>query len=119
MAKLESQTQIVVGRVAEPGDPARPWWWESTTTKGAEVTVAGYAATENDALLEATASTLDLQAAYAASREPAPAADREPRPSEVEIWAGTGNGSSASAHAGEARSNPLSCNGQWCPTRGN
>ena len=101
MAELQSKTQIVVGRVAEPGDPARPWWWESTTViQGAEVTVAGYAASESDALLEATASTLDLQAAYAAAREPAPAAPREPaRPSEVEIWAG--NGSSAGGSAAE------------------
>ena len=102
MAKLESETRIVVGRVAEPGDPARPWWWESTTNiQGAEVTVAGYAATETDALLEATASTLDLQAAYGAAREAAaPVAHESSRPSEVEIWAG--NGSSPSTDTGEA-----------------
>jgi hypothetical protein len=92
MAKLESQTKIVVGLVAEPGDPALPWWWQSTTTiQGAEVTAAGYAATESDALLEATATTLDLQAAYAAAREPAtPLVHEKSRPSEVEIWAGNG-----------------------------
>jgi hypothetical protein len=109
MAMLASETRIVVGRVAEPGDPKRPWWWQSTTTiQGAEATVAGYAATESDALLEATASTLDLQAAYAAAREPATPADREKSvPSEVEIWAGTGNGSSASAQAGEGAIDPV------------
>jgi len=98
---LESETRIVVGRVAEPGDPTRPWWWQSTTKiQGAEATVAGYAATESDALLQATASTLDLQAAYAAAREPMARANRETsRPSEVEIWAGNGNGSGASARA--------------------
>ena len=101
MATLESETRIVVGRVAEPGDPTRPWWWQSTTTiQGAELIVGGYAASESDALLQATASTLDLQAAYAAAREgpvrvPAPTG----RPPEVDIWAGNGaNGTSAAAH---------------------
>lgn len=101
MTKLGSETRIVVGRVAEPGDPAQPWWWQSSTTiQGAEVTVAGYAATESDALLMATATTLDLQAAYAGAREPAaPVGHERARPTEVEIWAG--NGSSAANDASE------------------
>jgi hypothetical protein len=70
MGTLESETRMVIGRLIEPTDPARAWWWESTTTiHGAELTVAGYAASESDAILEAAASTLDLHEAYATARE--------------------------------------------------
>ena len=105
MTKLESETRIVVGRVAEPGDPALPWWWQSTTTiRGAELTAGGYAATESDALLQATATTLDLQAAYAAAREgPAQATQTPARPSEVEIWAGNGSANGSANGTGAPR----------------
>jgi hypothetical protein len=62
--ELESETRIVVGRLCSPTDPDRPWWWESSTKlDGVDITVAGFARTESDAILEAAASTLDLRAA--------------------------------------------------------
>jgi len=88
--ELESETRIVVGRLQAPTDPDLPWWWESSTIlDGAELTVAGFARTESDAILEAAASTLDLHAGI--DRAP-------PRPASVpratlerDIWAGNGD----------------------------
>ena len=60
----QSETRIVIGRLCAPSDPSRPWWWESTMkVDGSEVTVAGFATTENDAILEAAASSLQFRAA--------------------------------------------------------
>ena len=44
----------MVGLLAAPTDPARSWWWQSTTmVDGVETTIAGFAPTENDAILQA------------------------------------------------------------------
>jgi hypothetical protein len=68
--ELQSETRIVIGRLCAPSDPERPWWWQSSTTiEGTDITVAGVARTESDAILEAAASTLQLR--LATSPEPA------------------------------------------------
>ena len=88
--ELESETRIVVGRLPAPTDPDRPWWWESSTTvDGTQLTVAGFARSESDAILEAAASTLDLQAAVDRSPAARPAAPRVTP--ERDIWAGNGD----------------------------
>ncbi len=62
--ELESETRIVIGRLAAPSDPARAWWWQSSTFRdGVEIIMGGLAPTENDAILEAAAKTIDLRAA--------------------------------------------------------
>ena len=89
--ELESVTRIVVGRLVAPTDPERAWWWQSTTIlEGTELIVAGFAPTENDALLEAAARTLDLRAGM-----DRPAAKAEPPPP-PDAWGL--NGSGAPAH---------------------
>jgi len=88
--ELESETRIVVGRLQAPTDPDRPWWWQSSTTvDGTELTVAGFARSESDAILEAAASTLDLQAGLDRSPVVRPAAPT-PTP-EQDVWAGNGD----------------------------
>jgi hypothetical protein len=60
----QSETRIVIGRLCDPSDPARSWWWQSSMKVGGnEVTVAGFATTENDAILEAAASSLQFRSA--------------------------------------------------------
>ena len=91
--ELQSQTRIVIGRLAAPSDPARPWWWQSTTTvDGGELILGGFAATENDAILEAAARTIDLRVAGELS--PTPPTPVTPPPPDA--WGL--NGSSAPAH---------------------
>lgn len=58
---MTSETRILIGRLCAPSDPQRPWWWQSSTTvDGTELIVGGFAATEQAAILEAAASTIDL-----------------------------------------------------------
>ena len=58
---MTSETRILIGRLCAPSDPERPWWWQSSTTiDGAELIVGGFAPTEQAAILEAAASTIDL-----------------------------------------------------------
>jgi len=86
--ELESETRIVIGRLRAPTDQGRSWWWQSSTTvDGADVTVAGFARSENDAILEAAASTIDLRAGLDRS---AAAPSAKPTASERDIWAGNG-----------------------------
>jgi hypothetical protein len=60
----QSETRIVIGRLCDPSDPARPWWWQSSMkVEGSEVTMAGLALSESDAILEATASSLQFRSA--------------------------------------------------------
>ena len=60
----QSETRIVIGRLCAPSDPERPWWWQSSMTVGGnDVTVAGFAMTESDAILEAAASSLQFRSA--------------------------------------------------------
>lgn len=59
--ELQSETRIVIGRLCAPSDPERPWWWEtSTKIGGSEITVAGLAPTESDAILAAAATALQV-----------------------------------------------------------
>ena len=72
--ELESETRIVIGRLGAPRDPELPWWWQSSTKiDGVDHTVAGFARTESDAILDAAARTLDLRAALDHSKVTAPA----------------------------------------------
>ena len=88
--ELESETRIVVGRLPAPTDPDRPWWWESSTTvDGSDLTVAGFARSESDAILEAAASTLDLWVGLDRSRATQPVAPKVTL--ERDIWAGNGD----------------------------
>lgn len=88
--ELESVTRIVVGRLPAPTNPDRPWWWQSSTNvDGAELTVAGFARSESDAILEAAARTLDLQAGLDRSPAVRPAAPGVT--TERDIWAGNGD----------------------------
>ena len=81
-----SQTRIMIGRLAAPSDPDRAWWWQSATTiEGVETTIGGFAATENDAILEAARSTISLRSQDRPAR-PKPAAD--PRYHEPGWWPG-------------------------------
>lgn len=76
--ELEYETQIVVGRLTEPSDPSRSWWWQSSTkVDGGDITVAGFARTQSDAILEAAARTIDLwaYADHAPKTTPAPEPD--------------------------------------------
>jgi hypothetical protein len=83
--ELQSETRIVVGRLCDPTDPERPWWWQSSTkVDGVDLTVAGFAATENDAILEAAARTIDLHAAIDA--QPSTASPSAVRPPEPDFW---------------------------------
>jgi len=67
--ELQSETRIVVGRLCSPSDPERPWWWETwTKIDDREITIAGLAPTESDAILAAAGSTLQLR--LRASAEP-------------------------------------------------
>ena len=76
----------MIGRLAAPSDPARAWWWQSATTiEGVETTIGGFAATENDAILEAARSTISLRSQDLPAR-PTPAAD--PRSHEPGWWPG-------------------------------
>lgn len=60
----QSETRIVIGRLCAPSDPERPWWWQSSMkVEGNEVTVAGFATSESDAILEAAASSLQFRSA--------------------------------------------------------
>ena len=62
--ELESETRIVIGRLRAPSDPARPWWWQSSTKLDEnEIIMAGLACSENDAILEAAARTMQLRLA--------------------------------------------------------
>ena len=66
-----SETRIVIGRLCAPSDPGRPWWWQSSMkVDGNEVTVAGFATTESDAVLEAAASSLQFRAATTSGPRP-------------------------------------------------
>jgi hypothetical protein len=68
----QSETRIVIGRLCAPSDPGRPWWWQSSMrVDGNEVTVAGFATTESDAVLEAAASSLQFRSATTAQPPPA------------------------------------------------
>ena len=68
---LQSETRILVGRLFTPSDPGRPWWWEfSTRVDGNEVTVAGMAPTESDAILAAAGSALQVRLAVTPGGEP-------------------------------------------------
>ena len=84
--ELESQTTIVIGRLAAPTSPDRAWWWQSSTTRdGADVTIGGFTSTENDAILQAAASTIDLHAAVLPA--PAPASTNGSHPDAAAlIW---------------------------------
>jgi hypothetical protein len=89
-SQLESETRIVIGRLAAPTTESRAWWWEaSTTVEGAEVTVAGFAETENDAILEAAARSIELRGAIAEQAAAAPKA--KPRPPEPDFWGVNGD----------------------------
>ena len=60
----QSETRIVIGRLCDPRDPERPWWWQSSMkVEGTEVIVAGFATSESDAILEAAASSLQFRSA--------------------------------------------------------
>ena len=60
--EFDSETRIVIGRLSAPSDPAWPWWWQSSTkVDGVDITMAGFARTESDAILEAAARTIDLR----------------------------------------------------------
>jgi hypothetical protein len=62
--ELQSETRIVVGRLCAPSDPERPWWWEtSTTVDDKDVTIAGLARSESDAILAAAGSSLQIRLA--------------------------------------------------------
>jgi hypothetical protein len=81
-----SETRIMVGLLAAPSDPARSWWWQSTTTvDGVETTIAGFAPTENDAILRAAALTIDL---HAQARPVRPTRVADPRYHEPGWWPG-------------------------------
>ena len=70
----QSDTRIVIGRLCDPRDPERPWWWQSSMrVGGTEVTVAGFATSENDAILEAAASSLQFRS----TATPEPPAERK------------------------------------------
>ncbi len=70
--ELQSEIRIVVGRLSEPADEDRPWWWQSSwKVEGVEVTVGGLARTDSDAILEAAARTLDLHVTAEPDPEPA------------------------------------------------
>lgn len=59
-----SESRIVIGRLCAPSDPERPWWWEtSMQVDGKEITIAGLALTENDAIMAAAGSTLQVRLA--------------------------------------------------------
>jgi hypothetical protein len=69
--ELEAETKIVIGRLAAPTSPDRAWWWQSSSIRdGTDVTIGGFAGTENDAILQAAASTIDLHAAVLPERPP-------------------------------------------------
>jgi hypothetical protein len=60
-SELQAETRILVGRLSTSSDPARPWWWQaSTTIDGNEMFVGGFALTERQAILDAAASTIEL-----------------------------------------------------------
>ena len=81
-----SETRIMIGRLAAPTDESREWWWQSATTiEGVETTIGGFAATENDAILEAARSTITLRSQDRPAR-PKRAAD--PRSHEPGWWPG-------------------------------
>lgn len=89
--ELQSETRIVVGRLCDPTDPDRPWWWQSSTKgDGVDLTVAGFAATESDAILQAAASTIDLHAAIEA-QPPTAASPSARRPPEPDFWGVNGD----------------------------
>jgi hypothetical protein len=68
---LQSETRILVGRLCAPSDPDRPWWWQcATTVTGNEITVAGMAATEGDALLAAAGTALQMRLTAGPGGEP-------------------------------------------------
>ena len=84
--ELESQTKIVIGRLAAPTSPDRAWWWQSSTTRdGADVTIGGFTSTENDAILQAAASTIDLHAAVCPRPRPVSTNGSHPDAAEL-IW---------------------------------
>ena len=59
-----SESRIVIGRLCAPSDPERPWWWEtSMQVDGKEIAIAGLALTENDAIMAAAGSTLQVRLA--------------------------------------------------------
>lgn len=69
--ELEVETKIVIGRLAAPTSPDRAWWWQSSSIRdGTDVTIGGFTATENDAILQAAASTIDLHAVVLPERPP-------------------------------------------------
>jgi hypothetical protein len=81
-----SETRIMIGQLAAPTDPARSWWWQSTTTiEGVDTTIGGFAATETDAILEAARSTISLRAQV---RPPRPKRTADPRWHEPGWWPG-------------------------------
>ena len=86
--ELQSETRILIGRLCTSTDPARPWWWQaSTTIDGAEMFVGGFALTERQAILDAAASTIDLGWHGAAEAE-APTATPDDRYHEPGWWPG-------------------------------
>ena len=52
----------MIGRLCAPSDPARPWWWQSSTKSGGrDITVGGMAPTESDAILAAATTAIELR----------------------------------------------------------
>ena len=81
-----SETRIIVGLLATPTDPSRSWWWQSTTmVDGVEMMIAGFASTENDAILQAAALTIDL---HGQTRPERPKRVPDPRYHEPGWWPG-------------------------------
>ena len=86
--ELQSETRILIGRLCTSSDPARPWWWQaSTTIDGEEMFVGGFALTERQAILDAAASTIDLGWHGGAEAE-APKAKPDDRYHEPGWWPG-------------------------------
>ena len=83
-----SETRILIGRLTTSSDPARPWWWQaSTTIDGAEMFAGGFALTEQQAILDAATRTIEL-GWHCEAEAQAPTATADDRTHEPGWWPG-------------------------------